>query len=112
MWLISTTPNFLIALHRRLQATAAELRALQDRLPHRLIPMVETYGDGGDVEHPASPGWTGDKREQVDALWKRRAELAASVIAHPFFSALSGDSVMKARAALKHLDDAPQNGDG
>ncbi|MGW7006573.1 hypothetical protein ACWGCW_28080 [Streptomyces sp. NPDC054933] len=98
-------PDDLRTLQTDLEAARAELAALYGRLPHRSMAMPEPYVDVRGIQHPASPGWTDEEHQAVDALWARQRELSAAITWHPFFSTLTGPDRPVARMALKHLND-------
>ncbi|MCQ4041136.1 hypothetical protein ACFOSC_07145 [Streptantibioticus rubrisoli] len=96
-------PDDLRSLQRELHAVRNELTALHAQLPPRPAG-TEAFVDEDGVEHPATPAWTEEERQAVDALWARQRELAHAVTVHPFWSTLGADQIA-ARAALKHLDE-------
>ncbi|MDF3288759.1 hypothetical protein [Streptomyces silvisoli] len=102
-------PDDLRTLQRQLHAVRNELTALHAHLPPRPAG-TEAFVDEDGFEHPATPAWTDEERQTVDALWARQRELAHAVTVHPFWSTLGADQIA-ARAALKHLDGTAESDD-
>ncbi|WP_269854771.1 hypothetical protein [Streptomyces sp. RPT161] len=102
-------PDDLRTLQRQLHAVRNELTALHAHLPPRPAG-TEAFVDEDGFEHPATPAWTDEERQTVDALWARQRKLAHAVTVHPFWSTLGADQIA-ARAALKHLDSTAESDD-
>lgn len=103
-------PDDLLQAQRDLGQATADLHALYATLPISAEP-AEAYRDDRETgywharERPASPGWTGEQKQQVADARERRLALAAAVVTHTFWATLDGPDAVKARSALKHATD-------
>ncbi|MFI9722074.1 hypothetical protein ACIHFE_20825 [Streptomyces sp. NPDC052396] len=101
-------PADLRDTQQELHRVNAELAALLRALPWSVEPH-DGWADPAERWHPtrrpASPGWTEEEREQVGALRARALELSVEVSCHSWWATLSGETIVAARMALKHLGD-------
>ncbi|MEV6655210.1 hypothetical protein [Streptomyces sp. NPDC051219] len=55
------------------------------------------------MSFPDSPGYTAEQAAEVERLRRHLRALSITVTTHPYWSALSGEMVVEARMALKHV---------
>ncbi|MGK5631044.1 hypothetical protein [Streptomyces sp. URMC 123] len=104
-------PDDLLAAQKELHQVTAELAELSARLPWSVEPMPGfSEGDGWRArERPDSPGWTDEEKAEVDRLRERKLELSFAVSGHAFWKTLDTGAVVKARMALKHAHEQPED---
>ncbi|MGW1544193.1 hypothetical protein ACWCPM_28815 [Streptomyces sp. NPDC002309] len=98
-------PSDLRAGQEELHQVRAELSALLKRLPWSVEPL-DGFSDAGGwrkIERPASPGWSDDEQAEVEKLRRRERELAIFVTTHRYWSDVTAQDRVDARADLKHL---------
>lgn len=108
-------PDDLVQLQRDLHAATAALKAFLDEHPHSPEPMDgwrRKVGEGSWYEsrRDPSPGWTDEEKQQETDLRARLLTLIGQVHTHSHWDTLSGPDLVKARTALKHVDDEPVDG--
>ncbi|MER5489805.1 hypothetical protein ACWD6I_23970 [Streptomyces sp. NPDC002454] len=97
-------PSDLLAGQEELHRVRAELIALLKRLPWSVEPLDGFTDDAGwrRVERTASPGWSPEEQDQVEALRAREHELAVFVTCHHHWTDVAVGNRSDARSALKH----------
>ncbi|MFD7922477.1 hypothetical protein ACFV3R_25035 [Streptomyces sp. NPDC059740] len=111
-------PDDLVQLRREADKTRADLAALLERLPWSTEPMDgweqgPERGYWRERRKDSSPGWTDEEKAQVAELRARLNDLVDQVHTHPYWDTLSGAGLVKARGALRHVDDPkPDDGEG
>ncbi|MEV7466163.1 hypothetical protein AB0O20_06560 [Streptomyces kronopolitis] len=86
-------PHDLIQLQRRLHQANADLRAFLHAHPEPPEPINGTAG------------WSDEDKQHERDLRAQLLDLTDQVHTHPYWDTLSGADLVKARAALKHIDD-------
>lgn len=99
---MSTYPADLVAARRRLQQLQRELTAALAPLPIGVDP-TEAWTDRRGREHPAHDGWPAGTYKRVEALREQIRQTSAVIGANEFWSSLSGEALVDARAGLKAL---------
>ncbi|MFD8545613.1 hypothetical protein [Streptomyces sp. NPDC059649] len=103
-------PDDLVQLQRDLHAATAALKAFLDEHPHSPEPVEGWHrkvGEGSWYEsrRDPSPGWSDEEKQTEVDLRAKLLDLIDKVHTHPHWDTLSGPDLVKARMALKHIDD-------
>ncbi|GES27879.1 hypothetical protein AB0G60_02845 [Streptomyces angustmyceticus] len=108
-------PDDLVQLQRDVHAATADYKAFLDAHPEPPEPVDgwrDKPGEGywRDRQREASDGWSSDDKQRVVELRQRLHELIPQLHGHPHWDTLSGPELVKARMALKHVDDEDTDG--
>lgn len=103
-------PDDLVQLQRDVHAANADLRAFLHAHPEPPEPIHGWHdrpGEGYWRERRRDPsdGWSDEDKARVVELRQRLHDLIPKVHGHPHWDTLSGPELVKARMALKHIDD-------
>ncbi|MFJ6947951.1 hypothetical protein ACISU4_25440 [Streptomyces wuyuanensis] len=104
-------PDDLRDAQLRLHQARSAYRALCRDLPWSVEPAEGWTGEEGHYssyrrEFPESPGWGEEQRAEEARLRELVLTLSIEVSTHPYWAALAGPDVVKARMALKHAEHA------
>lgn len=104
-------PDDLRDAQLRLHQVRSAYRALCRELPWSVEPAEGWTGEEGHYssyrrEFPESPGWSEEQRAEEARLRELVLTLSIEVSTHPYWAALTGPDVVKARMALKHAEHA------
>jgi hypothetical protein len=104
-------PDDLRDAQLRLHQARSAYRALCRELPWSVEPAEGWTGEEGHYssyrrEFPESPGWSEEQRAEEARLRELVLTLSIEVSTHPYWAALAGPDVVKARMALKHAEHA------
>ncbi|MEU6707135.1 hypothetical protein [Streptomyces wuyuanensis] len=104
-------PDDLRDAQLRLHQARSAYRALCRALPWSVEPAEGWTGEEGHYssyrrEFPESPGWSEAQRAEEARLRELVLTLSIEVSTHPYWAALAGPDVVKARMALKHAEHA------
>lgn len=102
-------PDDLRDAQLRLHQARSAYRALCRELPWSVEPAGGWTGEEGHYssyrrEFPESPGWSEEQRAEEARLRELVLTLSIEVSTHPYWAALTGPDVVKARMALKHAE--------
>lgn len=102
-------PDELREAQLRLHRARSAYRALCRELPWSVEPAEGWTGEEGHYssyrrEFPQSPGWSEEQRAEEARLRELVLTLSIEVSTHPYWAALEGPDVVKARMALKHAE--------
>ncbi|WP_432072667.1 hypothetical protein [Streptomyces wuyuanensis] len=102
-------PDDLRDAQLRLHQARSAYRALCRELPWSVEPAEGWTGEEGHYssyrrEFPESPGWSEEQRAEEARLRELVLTLSIEVSTHPYWAALTGPDVVKARMALKHAE--------
>lgn len=102
-------PDDLRDAQLRLHQARSAYRALCRELPWSVEPAEGWTGEEGHYssyrrEFPESPGWSEEQRAEEARLRELVLTLSIDVSTHPYWAALTGPDVVKARMALKHAE--------
>ncbi|MGW2920373.1 hypothetical protein ACWDBF_21280 [Streptomyces angustmyceticus] len=107
-------PDDLVQLQRDVHAANADLKTFLEQHPEPPEPIDGWHDKPGegywrDRQRVASAGWSDEDKTREAELRQRLHDLIPQVHGHPHWGTLSGPELVKARMALKHIDDPAED---
>lgn len=112
---MSDFPDDLVQAQRDLHKATADLKGFLNAHPEPPEPVDgwnAKRGEGSwrDSQRDPSPGWSDEDKALEAQLRRQLLDLIGKVHSHPHWNTLTGPDLVKARMALKHIDDQPDEG--